>query len=105
MGNAQNYRFPYRLENSRGRKRGEDIVYIPRRGNVMLPPYARYVPASHIPAADAVHDFMNGRPALVKSYRRAGTRGGQLVPVDSDNCERPSGDQRAKRADISLLAY
>lgn len=30
---------------------------------------------------------------------------GQLVPVDSDNCERSSGDQRAKRADISLLAY
>lgn len=48
-----------------------------------------------------VHDdFMNGGAAGRKKLPL-----GQLVPVDSDNCERSSGDQRAKRADISLLAY
>lgn len=67
-------KFPREEEEGRGH-----IVYIPRRGNVMLPPYARYVPASHIPAADAVRDFMNGRPALVKKlpprrYARGSTR-------------------------------
>lgn len=46
-------------------------------------------------------DFMNG----VGPPGRKKPPVGQLVPVDSDNCERSAGDQRAKRADISLLAY
>lgn len=44
--------------------------------------------------AYATQDFMNGGGGVTAAVKSPSV--GQLVPVDFDNCERSSGDQRAK---------